>query len=98
MPEVGALALDDVEHAMGQALPARQMDGQRRAGEFRGAGGAAQDLLLGRREVLADADLADDAGADLGLVVGDAAVGGDRLGDRLDRHRLHIVRDATASR
>ena len=29
MPQVGALALDHVEHAMGKALPARQVDRQR---------------------------------------------------------------------
>ena len=74
MPEVGALALDDVEHTMGEALPAAD-PGQRRAGEFRGVA-APRRTFSGRREVLVDADLADDPGADLGLVFGDAAVGG----------------------
>ena len=84
VPQVRAFALDDVEHAMSVALPARKMDRERSAAELGRARGAPQHLLLGRREVLADADLSDDSGADLGLVLREAAVPGDRLGDRFD--------------
>ena len=93
--QVRAFALDDVEHPMGVALPARKMNGERSAAELGGARGASQHLLLGGREVLADPDLADNSGADLGLVLRDAAVLRDRFRDRFDRHVLHIRRDAT---
>ena len=51
---------------------------------------APQHLLLGRREILADPDLADNSGADLRLVFRDAAVPGDRLRDRFDGHVPHV--------
>ena len=42
---------------------------------------ASQHLLLGWREVLADPDLSDNSGADLGLVFRETAVLRYRLGD-----------------
>ena len=92
VPQVRAFALNDVEHAMSVALPARKMNRERSAAELGRARRASQHLFLGRREVLADPDLADDAGADLGLVLREAAVPSDRLGDRFDAHVLHVRR------
>ena len=61
--EIGAFLFDHIEHSVGEPLPARQMDRQRHAADLRSACGTAQHLLLGWREVLADADLADQTGA-----------------------------------
>jgi ATPase subunit of ABC transporter with duplicated ATPase domains len=71
VPQVGAFALDDVEHAMGEALPTRQVNGEWSAAQPGRARRAAQHFFLFRREVLADADLADDPRADLRVVVRD---------------------------
>ena len=90
--EVGALALDDVQHPMGETLPARQVNREGRAAHSGRARGAAQHLLLRRREVLADADLADNPGADFRIVLGHAAVCRNRLGDQLNGHVPDIAR------
>ena len=92
MPQVGALALDHVKHPMGKTLPARQVDRERRTAHFGRARGALQHLVLGRRDVLANADLADDPSANFGIVFRDAAVACDGLGDRLHGHIPEVRR------
>ena len=77
---------------MSVALPARKMNRERRAAELGRARRASQHLFLGGREVLADPDLSDDSGANLRLVLREAAVPSDRLGDRFDGHVLHVRR------
>ena len=65
--QVGAFLLDDVEHLIGQPLPAGQVDRQRHAGDAGSACRGAQGFPLLGGEILADADFADNAGHDLGL-------------------------------
>ena len=57
--EIGTFLFDHVEDSVSEPLPAWQMDRQWYAADLRSARGAAQHLLLGWSEVLADADLAD---------------------------------------
>lgn len=92
MPRIGTLALDGVEHAMSETLPARQVDREGRAADQRSACGAPQHFLLRGRKVLADPDLANDAGADFRVVLGHAAIGRDRRGDGFDRHVSNVGR------
>ena len=73
-------------------FPAGKVDRQRHAGETRRPRRTAQHLLLLGSEILADADLADDAGGDDRHVVGDAAaVARDCRRDLIDRHGADIV-------
>ena len=92
VPRVRAFGLDHVQHAMRMTLPAREMNGKRSAAELGGARGASQHLLLRGCEVLADPDLADDAGANFGLVLRQSAVSSDRLADHFDAHVFHVRR------
>ena len=86
LAQVAAFFGHDVEHAAAVALPAREVDLERDAGRVLRPRRAAQDLFLLGGEILGDADLADDAGADAVDALDDVLL--DLRGDGFQAHLL----------